>query len=234
MELVNKFGTAGQTALDEQDLSPEQLREVKRLQERDREVRAHEQAHIAAAGGLATGPTFTTQQGPDGRSYAIGGEVQIDTSAAGTPKETIAKAQIIRRAALAPAEPSAQDLSVAASASQMEIQARADLVAEELARTQEVAAQSSEVAQDPGGVPTGIGSMSPADVAGIESRDQGGVKPDDGFVGQTIQSVQETEVNKAPEQQSVARLAGGQGKAIAAYTLAENAYQGRGDYIALA
>jgi len=109
-------------------LSPEQLKEVEKLKARDRDVRAHEMAHLAAAGGLATsGATFSYQRGPDGVSYAIGGEVKIDTSSGSNPEETLRKAQIIRGAALAPAEPSGQDRAVAAKASQMEAEARAEL-----------------------------------------------------------------------------------------------------------
>lgn len=110
-------------------LTPEQEAQVQELQQRDREVRAHEQAHLAAAGPYARGgPTYTTQTGPDGREYAIGGEVQIDSSPVqGDPEATIQKAQIVRAAALAPAEPSSTDLAVAASATKMEQQARAEL-----------------------------------------------------------------------------------------------------------
>ncbi|MDM7858590.1 putative metalloprotease CJM1_0395 family protein [Thiopseudomonas acetoxidans] len=113
-------------------LSPEQLKEVEKLKARDREVRAHEMAHLAAAGGLATsGASFSYQRGPDGVSYAVGGEVKIDTSSGSNPEETLRKAQIIRAAALAPAEPSGQDRAVAAKASQMEAQARAEQAAVE-------------------------------------------------------------------------------------------------------
>ena len=52
--------------------------------------------------------------------------VKIDTSSGSTPEDTIRKAQTIRAAALAPAEPSGQDRAVAAQASQMEAQARAE------------------------------------------------------------------------------------------------------------
>jgi len=102
---------------------------VRQLQSRDREVRAHESAHAAAGGGLVTGgPSFTFQKGPDGRSYAVGGEVQIDTSSVkGDPQATIVKANQIRAAALAPAEPSGQDVKVAANATQLAAQARVDL-----------------------------------------------------------------------------------------------------------
>ena len=102
---------------------------IAKLRARDQEVRAHEQAHAAAAGGLATGgATFTFQQGPDGRQYAVGGEVNIDTSPVpGDPEATIRKARQIRAAALAPTEPSAQDRAVAASASALEAQAKLEL-----------------------------------------------------------------------------------------------------------
>ena len=110
------------------DLSDEETQQVEKLKARDREVRTHEQAHLAAAGPYARGgPTYTYQQGPDGQRYAIGGEVQIDTSPVpGDPEATIAKARVVRNAALAPAEPSSQDRAVAAAASQMEQQARAE------------------------------------------------------------------------------------------------------------
>jgi hypothetical protein len=60
--------------------------------------------------------------------------VSIDVSPIpGDPEATIAKARIVRRAALAPAEPSAQDRSVAAEATALEHQARAELLAESVA-----------------------------------------------------------------------------------------------------
>jgi len=113
----------------ESKLTEAELRQLQELRARDREVRAHEQAHVAAAGSLARGgPSFQFQRGPDGRSYAVGGEVQIDTSAvSGNPQGTAAKAQQIQRAATAPAQPSAQDRAVAANAAAMEVRARAEI-----------------------------------------------------------------------------------------------------------
>lgn len=103
--------------------------ELTRMQARDREVRAHEQAHLAAGGRWVTsGPSYSYQTGPDGRRYAVGGEVGIDSSpVSGDPQATIDKARQVRAAALAPAEPSAQDLKVAARASAMEQKAQAEL-----------------------------------------------------------------------------------------------------------
>ncbi|TWT34255.1 putative metalloprotease CJM1_0395 family protein [Blastopirellula retiformator] len=119
--------TSGSSGLTE--LSPEETQQVQELKSRDREVRQHEQAHLAAAGGFALGgPTYTYQNGPDGQQYAIGGEVQIDTSPIeGDPEATIAKARIIRAAALAPAEPSSQDKAVAAAATQLMQSAQQEL-----------------------------------------------------------------------------------------------------------
>ncbi|MDR7049665.1 hypothetical protein J2X54_002120 [Duganella sp. 3397] len=109
-------------------LSPEALKVVEELKARDTEVRQHEQAHLAAAGGLAiSGATYTYQRGPNGVNYAIGGEVQIDTSPGATPEETIARAASIQAAASAPADPSGADRAVAAQAQQMAAQARAEL-----------------------------------------------------------------------------------------------------------
>lgn len=110
-------------------MGPAQARELADLKARDQQVRAHEAAHLAAAGGLARGgASYTYQRGPDGGVYAVGGEVSIDTSPVpGNPAATLAKAQQIQAAAMAPADPSSQDRSVAAAASAMAARAQRDL-----------------------------------------------------------------------------------------------------------
>jgi hypothetical protein len=110
------------------DLSPEQKREVEQLKKRDQEVKAHERAHMAAGSGVVIGgANYEYQRGPDGKMYAVGGEVKIDTSRENEPAQTIRKMQQVKRAALAPAQPSAQDRRVAAQASQVEAEARIEL-----------------------------------------------------------------------------------------------------------
>lgn len=101
--------------------------QIQALAARDREVRAHEQAHVAAGGQYAGAPVYQFERGPNGVSYAVGGEVPISTGAEATPEATLRKAQIIRRAALAPAEPSSQDRRVAAMASRLETSARMEI-----------------------------------------------------------------------------------------------------------
>ena len=100
---------------------------MSKLAARDTAVRAHEAAHQAAAGGLGGAASFSYETGPDGKRYAVGGEVPVSLRPGRTPQETIANAQTVRSAALAPADPSAQDLAVAAQASQMEAQARQEI-----------------------------------------------------------------------------------------------------------
>ncbi len=114
---------------DEEDLAYGELTEeeeeiVEELEERDAEVRAHEQAHMAAGAGLTSGPSYEYEIGPDGKQYAVGGSVQIDTSSSSTdPDATLAKADKIRAAAMAPGSPSSQDYAVANAASQMKAEA---------------------------------------------------------------------------------------------------------------
>jgi hypothetical protein len=126
------------TVRRESELTNEEKRELQQLKQRDREVRAHEAAHKSAAGDLARGGAqFETEVGPDGRRYAVGGEVQIDTSkVAGDPQATINKAERIRRAATAPAQPSAQDRAVAAEAAQMKAEAQQELNAQKAEQQQ--------------------------------------------------------------------------------------------------
>lgn len=109
------------------ELSSAEQRQVEKLKRIDAKVRAHEQAHLAAAGPHAQGgPSYEYTQGPDGRRYAVGGEVSLDTSKGDTPEETIQKMRTVRSAALAPAEPSSQDMSVANKATQKLNEARAE------------------------------------------------------------------------------------------------------------
>ncbi|WP_298819693.1 putative metalloprotease CJM1_0395 family protein [uncultured Roseibium sp.] len=111
---------------DGDGLNEAQEKQVQELAKRDREVRAHEQAHARVGGAYASAPSYTFQQGPDGKRYAVGGEVQIDTAKERTPEATIRKMQIVIRAALAPAEPSSQDLKVAQQARSQLSEAQAE------------------------------------------------------------------------------------------------------------
>lgn len=128
--------------------------EVRELAARDREVRAHEQAHMAVGGQYAGGVSYDYSRGPDGRLYATGGSVSIDISpVSGDPAATITKMQQVQRAALAPAEPSGQDRAVAAQAAQLIAQARAEIASTSgpesaSSATRESSGQGSEESAD--------------------------------------------------------------------------------------
>lgn len=120
------------TAKDKVDneLSPEEEQLVGELEARDAEVRMHEAAHQSVGGGMTGAASYTYQQGPDGKMYAIGGEVSISMSGGSSPEEAIANARKVAAAAMAAGNPSAQDFSVAASARVMEMKAQQQLAKE--------------------------------------------------------------------------------------------------------
>ena len=120
-------------------------RQLQQLQSRDREVRAHEAAHAAVGGQYVSGgPSYTYQRGPNGRFYAIGGEVQIDVSAIpSNPEATLDKAEVVQRAALAPAQPSPQDLRVASNAARLASRARVEIAIQQREQQQVKAQENS-------------------------------------------------------------------------------------------
>ncbi|THB63015.1 MAG: hypothetical protein D6B27_12970 [Gammaproteobacteria bacterium] len=135
------------------DLTDSEKQMVNELKARDKEVRAHEQKHKAMAGKLAKGAIeYTYQRGPDGKSYAVGGEIKIDMSPIpNDPQATVQKAQQIIKTALAVSEPSPADRQVAAQAAQMLAEAQRQMYMENTATEQMVAnsySQNSSRAQE--------------------------------------------------------------------------------------
>lgn len=125
----NQQGGQGQQGeQSQQKFTPDQQREIEKLQERDQEVRDHEQAHQRVGGQYAGAPSYEYTTGPDAQRYAKAGEVSIDTAEIPRdPAATIRKMQTVQSAALAPEEPSAQDFSVARAASRKEMKASQQL-----------------------------------------------------------------------------------------------------------
>lgn len=116
------------TPAAERNLSQEARDQIRELQKTDMQVRQHEQAHKTAGGPYAGGIRLEYTTGPDGRRYATAGEVPIDVSPVrGNPEATITKMEVVKRAALAPAEPSPQDRAVASQADATKAQAQSEL-----------------------------------------------------------------------------------------------------------
>ena len=155
----NRPGTEGSQGQD--DVSPEMDSLVNELRARDREVRQHEQAHQTVGGQYAGAPTYDYSRGPEGQLYATGGQVSIDTSAVSDdPRATINKMQTVRAAALAPANPSPQDIQVAQEATSKMLAAQAELRAE----------QREEVRASDDSAESGSGSGSGPESGGSDSR----------------------------------------------------------------
>lgn len=154
-------------------LTAEEQKVVQKLKARDREVRAHEQAHAAVGGAHAGAPSFSYQRGPDGQSYAIGGEVSIDVSAVpNDPEATIRKMQLVRRAALAPAQPSGADRRIAQQASAKEAQARAELLQQQREEASAEDAEKAESSNSSGSVSQTATAESPSQPPAVDKVNQ--------------------------------------------------------------
>ena len=142
--------SSGSEGVNSQELTEKEERRVKELQKRDAQVRAHEAAHMAAASGLVVrGARYEYEKGPDGHLYAVGGDVQIDTSKEnGDPAANLRKAEKIQRAAMAPQDPSTQDRKVAAEARAMAAEAQAELMVK---KREEMKSSLEEYGEDEGG-----------------------------------------------------------------------------------
>lgn len=118
---------------EEKHLTTREKLELKQLQQTDRSIREHEEAHLRAARNIGIGqPNFEFKLAADGEKYAVRGEVSIDfSSVSGDAKETIEKAKKMQNAALAPSDPSPKDLQAAAQARIMENKAHRKLAREE-------------------------------------------------------------------------------------------------------
>lgn len=140
--------SSAQRGLSGQELSAEELEHLDWLQSRDDEVRTHEHAHASVGGQYAGAPSYDYKRGPDGNQYAVGGEVPVDVSpVADNPAATIQKMQQVRRAALAPADPSGADRSIAAQAAMQEAQARQELAQQAIDK--QTAAQTADDETEP-------------------------------------------------------------------------------------
>ena len=110
------------------DTSEEEQREVAELKARDREVRSHEKAHARTGAPYTGAPTYETVRGPNGQQFAVSGKTPIDVSPIpGDPAATTRKMEVVKQAALAPAEPSAQDRAIAARAEGQRLKALQDV-----------------------------------------------------------------------------------------------------------
>lgn len=100
---------------------------------------AHENVHKLADSGVTDGVLYTHTTGPDNERYITGSEVSVEMpDSTGEAEDTISLLEKVRQAALAPEQPSPQDLRVAASAQVQIQQVRSDLSGESIEEQQEI------------------------------------------------------------------------------------------------
>ncbi len=85
----------------ESELTSAKRQVISELAARDREVRDHEAAHTNTGGRFTGASSFTYERGPNGRNYAVAGEVsiQVSSSAIESPQDAVERVQAVRRAA---------------------------------------------------------------------------------------------------------------------------------------
>ena len=90
-------------------------RVVKRFEDADTQIRTHEQTHSATSNIVST-PQYDYQTGPDGKLYATGGEVRVDTSIPKDEKAAQAKLDEIEDTSSAPNNLSSADAQISRQA----------------------------------------------------------------------------------------------------------------------
>lgn len=90
--------------------------EIKRMKSWEDHVVAHERMHMLAGGGAVGAPSYVYKMGPDGKMYITGGEVTLYVPKAATLEGSEVALQNLKKAALAPSDPSPKDMAAAAMA----------------------------------------------------------------------------------------------------------------------
>lgn len=119
--------------VDEED--PDVRREIQDLTVIEDKVIAHEQAHMSVGGEFAGGASYSYTVGPDGKRYISGGEVGISIPSVDDPEQMLRMLERVRQAAMAPADPSSQDLRVASSATSRMAKVNSEIAAKKADET---------------------------------------------------------------------------------------------------
>lgn len=147
----NSSETAGPKRADGTPMAPEEIQQLEQLKQTDREVRQHEMAHQIAGGAYTGGASYDYEVGPDGKRYAVAGEVPIDYGPVpNDPQATIEKMQTVIAAAMAPADPSPKDYQVAAQARQYLLEAKLESAMQRSEMEQARSAGAADSSATPG------------------------------------------------------------------------------------
>ncbi|WP_434340245.1 putative metalloprotease CJM1_0395 family protein [Motilimonas cestriensis] len=176
-------------------LTPQEQKIVDSLESRHNEVVIHERAHASVGGQHAGQPSYGYENGPDGKRYAVSGEVPISVSPiAGDPQATIQKMRQVRAAALAPQSPSVADRRIAAEATR-----QLNAAYSELAASQKVKSTSADSGEGDNETQASRGGLSAADTQTLKSEDIHSFNPSKKY-GPITRSEQAMQTDRAIEQ----------------------------------
>lgn len=124
-----KFVTANVVNVKIEDSQDAELaREILKAQNWQNSVKQHERAHMQAGGEFAGAATYVYGKGPDGRTYITGGEVSMKVPSGGDLDQLNYALERVKRAAMAPADPSPQDLATFSAAAARQGAVRAEIM----------------------------------------------------------------------------------------------------------
>ena len=118
-------------SLDEMSIA----KEIRRLEQWQAHVIAHEKMHMLAGGSLVGAPSYTYTYGPDGKKYIEGGEVTFYVPKGLVLEDGEKAIRKLKAAATAPLDPSPQDLKAAAMAGSLESSIRASILRKHLKKS---------------------------------------------------------------------------------------------------
>lgn len=113
VEKFNKDDASRVTSSENYD-EKDYERVLDKFEASDANIRSHEQSHASSI--HASTPQYNYQQGPDGKLYAVGGNVRMDTSIPKDPAQAAAKMDNLSQAAGAPHDLSAADAQISRTA----------------------------------------------------------------------------------------------------------------------
>jgi hypothetical protein len=109
---------------DRNELSDTNKEALDELKKRDKKVKKHEAGHTGNPDIQTIGtPRYKYTLGPDGKMYAVGGEVTLSTGRVSNPQDALRKATALKKASLSSDDPSPADFAAASAASQMKAEA---------------------------------------------------------------------------------------------------------------
>lgn len=120
MTLISSSSNSASYASRQVAQANENISKNAALEKGEAKIERHVAAHNAVGSQYSSAPTYSYGTADDGTRYIVSGDVSFDTSTvANNPEQTLSKAQLIQRAALAPSDPTPSDIAASQRAQQL-------------------------------------------------------------------------------------------------------------------